>query len=173
MKTLILAIVLLCGFESIGQQSAIVSFRTNLYDNVTKKSVGKISSNEEVLVVQETDRFKSIIIYKDKQYLIRSDALKLQEQPDKKQVINYQSLEYTNYCLDKFRRNQLSAIGLVAGGGILAYVGVINEQKEIITVGTLISVSGLFVHLNSYKWLKNAYIAPAKNGLTAGLLITF
>jgi len=71
-------------------------------------------------------------------------------------------LEYTNYCLDKFRRNQLSAIGLVAGGGILAYVGVINEQKEIARIKTKTKEDGIQKELDllnlEFKQRKEAYI---------------
>ena len=106
-------------------------------------------------------------------------------------TLQYQ-ISFTNYCLQKHRNEMLLGRWLQIGGAVgISFFNIsqlngmraatnkfetksneIVKRQDIATiVGGVAILAGTVLQLNSYKWLKRAYITPSENGI--GVKIIF
>ena len=88
-------------------------------------------------------------------------------------------LNYTNYCLNKYRRQQNAGRVIMLGGSVLAIAGSFGTTIDsddnvsvspLVYIGGATALIGYFVDWNSLRWLKNLQVAPE---YTIGLGYTF
>lgn len=190
MKQIIFVLILFSCFSAVGQTTGTVVVKTRLIDAETKTRSLTVDRGTELEIIKDKEKGYYTVSYEGNKYLmfheninihnqsnihvgkikIPSDFAKLNEFDQTK--IN-QSFLFTNYCLSKFRKEQLTGFGLGLVGGGLAVVGSINESNELAIIGGIVSLSGLVIHLSSYRWLKRAYFYPLENGAAVGLKIKF
>jgi hypothetical protein len=181
MKHLLLIVVVFACMSSYGQTGRVI-INSRIFDAQTKEKIGIVRVGTQLEIVEKTGQYYTIL-YSGQNCLIPSHCIKI-DQPtvddgvkelpaeDQQKIIN-QSLIYTNYCLNKYRTEQLTGFWISVFGGGVAIVGAANGDNEITTVGGVISLGGGVIMLTSYRWLKKAYIYPIRQGVGVGLQINF
>lgn len=112
----------------------------------------------------------------EKDHLRKRDKLII---PAGSDTLSYR-LDYTNYCLYRFYNEnkvalflELTGIGLVVCGEICSNISDTQMSTLMYVTGGIFVVTGAILHLNSYKWMKKAYIIPIENGIAVGINIEF
>lgn len=83
-------------------------------------------------------------------------------------ALNAARIKHVNFCLDRFRIQQYTAMGVSFFGGVfigLAPTGE-NDSPFPFYVGGALSLAGLGLYIDSYKWLRRTSIEPSRDGLT-------
>lgn len=70
------------------------------------------------------------------------------------------NLQYTKYCLNKYRSSFLKGYSMQIIGAVGASAGAYFDKKEAVIAGGVISFVGLFISFNSFKWLRKASVSP-------------
>ena len=94
------------------------------------------------------------------------------------------NLEYTKICLGKFYEQHdigvyLTTLGSIVAGGSGLGLALLNNpsQNDVIlfssvsAVGGLVAIIGIYVNLDSYKWLNRARLKPVLTPSGAGVVI--
>jgi hypothetical protein len=173
-----------------GQNTGTVLVKSRLLDPETKDKVLSVSRGENLEITGEKVKGYYPVKYDGEDYLIFHEYFRVEKpQPIKAENTNIksgvdelsdfdqtkinQSVIYTNYCLNNFRKEQLWGIGISIAGGGLAAIGASNSSDELIVIGGIASLSGLILGVHSYRWLRRAYIYPIENGAAVGVKIKF
>lgn len=106
-------------------------------------------------------------------------------------TINFK-VDYTNHCLNNFRKEKQLGLKLMLGGAIISYIAndnsingynkahsgaridqtKLDNSKSLKVVGLVTGgamvLSGVVFQIISYRHLGRAYLVPDKNGLTVG-----
>lgn len=162
---------------AIFAQEGEVLFKTSLRDVSTRKKVMEIDRGVILDVVKDVEKGYYTVNYEGNNYFIHQDDLYVFKIPEKKEVSTIEidqktineSILFTNYCLNKFRVQQLTGIGLSIAGGVIAASGASLENPEVMLIGGAVSLGGFIVSINSYKWLKRAYVYPTNKGIAVGI----
>lgn len=190
MKKILIIFFLVVSFSTFGQQTGIVTIKTSLWDSDAKKRILRVDKGTELEITGKMEKGYYPVIYDGNKYRVFHRYVYIEKKADvavgeikvpsqiteltdfDQEKIN-QSLLFTNYCLDRYRKGQLTGFTLSVIGGSLAVIGALNEPSELVAIGGIVSLSGVVVQLRSYRWLKKAYVFPIENGAAVGIQINF
>lgn len=82
-------------------------------------------------------------------------------------ALNAAKIEHVNYCLQRFKDQQFMAMGVSFLAGMVAGFGPsIMDDNLIPYYAGGLSLVGIGIYIDSYKWLQRASIEPTREGLT-------
>ena len=158
-----------------GQQGKTI-YKTHLLDAESRKKVLPVEKGTVLDIVKGKERGYYTVNYNSENYLIFHNELAVIKVPQNTKIRELdqktlnESILFTNYCLNKYRVQQLTGFGMMITGGIIATTSMMGENTEVLTLGgAALSFGGFIVSLNSFKWLKRAYVYPTNKGVAVGI----
>jgi hypothetical protein len=176
MKNFIVIALLLITSSSFAQQGKTI-YKARLLDVTTREKVLTVDRGTMLDIIKDVEKGFFTVGYEGNSYLIFQDDIEVFKAPKSldanfpvidQETLN-QSILFTNYCLNRFRVQQLTGIGLSIAGGIIAASGASLENPEVMLIGGAVSLGGFVVSINSYKWLRRAYVFPTNKGVAVGI----